>query len=107
MKRIICCILIVLSLCSISMLTGCDNQVLNVSAQKGTKETVDIDENFKGRFIHICTDEVHFNDNYYDPTFRFFYDKYTKVVYYTMTTSDAYGPEPLYNADGTFVVYEE
>ena len=75
------------------------------------KETVERGE-FFGRLIPI-EDSTHFmtfEDGLGDTNVRYFYDKETKVVYYYMqyrSQSQCFGPQIMYNADGTLVTYNE
>lgn len=103
MKKIVSFILIICTLCAICIcFSGCELE------EEKVKDNYDIVfcENFEGRFVPIGKDRVIFDDGYREPTVRYFYDKYTKVVYYYFITSSAFGPQPLYNADGTFVTYD-
>lgn len=73
------CIIFVLLICMAICFSGCGN---------GEKE------NDSGRFVRL---ETHMS-------YVVFYDKYTKVMY----TRGTYSPiVPLYNADGSLLLYDE
>lgn len=72
-------IIFVLLICAVACFTGC-----------GSNEK----ENDSDRFVRL---ETHMN-------YAVFYDKYTKVMY----TRATYSPiVPLYNADGSLLLYDE
>lgn len=74
------------------------------------KETVEQGA-FFDRLIPIedSTHFMNFEDGFGDTYIRYFYDKETKVVYYYMhyrSQSQCFGPQEMYNADGTLVTYD-